>query len=128
MHKTHRSFEFLPIGNLNVLKHFRLQEFFPFGFPIFKFDSDGFKVVFESDSINVTRNGKFVRDGHVTNGLFKLNLMNNINSSVYIVDSFDLWHNRLCHIDSQSMKCFINLGLIPSNIKSNDEKYSMCVK
>ena len=57
----------------------------------------GFRMVFESDKVVLTKNGMYVGKGYVTDGLFKLNVMvvkpKNINkdsSSAYIVEYSNL--------------------------------------
>ena len=35
----------------------------------------GFRMVFESDKVVLTKSGMYVRKGYVTEGLFKLNVM-----------------------------------------------------
>ena len=69
----------------------------------------GFKLVFESDRFILTKAGMYVGKGYLTEGLFKLNVLvtntmnNNKNTSVYIVDSFVLWHARLGHVNNRSI-------------------------
>ena len=54
-----------------------------------------------SDRFILTKAGMYVGKGYLTEGLFKLNVLvtntmnNKKNTSVYIVDSFVLWHARL---------------------------------
>ena len=82
----------------------------------------GFKMVFEADKVVVSKSGKFVRKGYVSNGLFKLNvmtvkpkIMNKTNASfVYVLESSNLWHGRLRHINYGSLKRLINLNHIPT--------------
>jgi len=61
------------------------------------------KVSFESDKIVMTKNNVFVGKGYCDQGLFVLNIsevMNESESSAYIVDSYDIWHARLGHVNS----------------------------
>ena len=65
----------------------------------------GVKVSFESDKIVMTRNNVFMGKGYCDQGFFVLNVSNIINeygfmSFTYIVDSYDIWHVRLRHINS----------------------------
>ncbi|KAL6324252.1 hypothetical protein AAG906_006525 [Vitis piasezkii] len=61
-----------------------------------------FKLVFESDKFVFMKNGMYVGKGYITNGLFKMNVMtikcdfnnNNASTSVYLIESFTLWHDR----------------------------------
>ncbi|RVW11853.1 Retrovirus-related Pol polyprotein from transposon TNT 1-94 [Vitis vinifera] len=64
----------------------------------------GFKLVFESDKLVLTKGGAFIGKGYMSEGLFKINVFNDnviastINksfmSSAYIVESCELWHSR----------------------------------
>ena len=82
----------------------------------------GFKLVFESDKFVLTKGGTFVGKGYLAEGLFKLNVFaydvaNNINkASTYVIESFNLWHARLGHVNFRSLHRMINLGLLPKCI------------
>ncbi|PKI65480.1 hypothetical protein CRG98_014138 [Punica granatum] len=56
----------------------------------------GFRMVFESDKVILSKSGMYVGKGYVCDGLFKLNVMTIINknygSSAYLIESPDLWH------------------------------------
>ena len=60
-------------------------------------------MVFESDKVILSKSGMYVEKGYVSDGLFKLNVMIIINknnqSSVYLLESFNLWHGRLGHVN-----------------------------
>ncbi|XP_072066897.1 uncharacterized protein [Arachis hypogaea] len=59
-----------------------------------------FKSVFEGGKFILSKGGVFVGKGYLCENMFKLNIVNTINNnnvSVYIAESFDLWHNRLRH-------------------------------
>ena len=83
----------------------------------------GFKLVFESEKFVLTKGGTFVGKGYMSEGLFKLNVFNDnviastINksfmSSTYIVESCELWHSRLGHVNYRSMYKMKNLVLLP---------------
>ena len=60
---------------------------------------NGFKVVFVSDKVVISKNDMYVGKGYLSDGLFKLNVMtinNNKNndSSAYLLESDNLWHAR----------------------------------
>ena len=62
---------------------------------------EGFKLVFESTKVVVSRYGLFFGKGYDSGGLFHLSLedfcnkvVNHIHSSV---NEFEVWHSRLCH-------------------------------
>jgi hypothetical protein len=50
----------------------------------------GFKCIFESDQFVLTKGGTFVRKGYLSEGIFKLNLVNKVNVSAYMIDSVSL--------------------------------------
>jgi hypothetical protein len=81
----------------------------------FLLNKDGFKQVLEADQFVLSKKGMFVGKGYACDGMFKLNVeMNeNDNSSAYIVSCVNVWHGRLCHINSKYMKNMSCLGLIP---------------
>ena len=70
----------------------------------------GFRMVFESDKFILTKGGIFLGGGYLNNGLFKMNVMivhrnlekNKDASSIYMVDSSYLWHDRLGHVNFNS--------------------------
>ncbi|KAM1493880.1 hypothetical protein ACFX10_025604 [Malus domestica] len=94
----------------------------------------GLKLVFESDKFVLSKGGMFVGKGYLAEGLFKLNVivdvsMNNINkASVYSVESIELWHARLGHINYRSMHRMANLGLIPKHAIDFNKKCEICVE
>ena len=62
----------------------------------------GFRIVFESDKVVLSKSGMFVGSGYVTDGLFKLSVMvvkpiiNKVNNvSYYLLKSSYVWHGRL---------------------------------
>ena len=66
---------------------------------------NGFRLVFESDKFVLTKNGMYVGKGYMFDGLFKLNVMtivpsiiNKKISSSYLLESSNLWHDRLGHV------------------------------
>ena len=75
---------------------------------------NGFKVVFVSDKVVISKNDMYVGKGYLSDGLFKLNVMtinNNKNndSSAYLLESDNLWHARLGHVNYKSLKKMINM-------------------
>jgi hypothetical protein len=82
---------------------------------------EGFKLVFESNKVVVTKYGLFVGKGYECGGLFRFSLadfcnkvMNNIHSNV---NETEVWHSRLCHIGFGSMTRLAKLNLIPSSTR-----------
>ena len=94
----------------------------------------GFKLVFESDRFILTKAGMYVGKGYLTEGLFKLNVLvtntmnNNKNTSVYIVDSFVLWHARLGHVNNRSIYRMVNLNLLPKFDININNKCEICTE
>ena len=70
------------------------------------FNNHGFRMVFESDTIVLTKSGLFVGKRYEYGGMFKLSVMtikprmnnDNNNTSTYILESSNLWHGRLGHV------------------------------
>ena len=78
----------------------------------------GFKLMFEYDKFVLTKGGMYVGKGYLVDGLFKLNVMvtndkNKDKVSAYMVDSYNLWHSRLGHVNSISLHRIVHLGIIP---------------
>ena len=90
----------------------------------------GVKVSFESDKIVITKNNVFVGKGYCDQDLFALNIyeiMNESKSSAYIVDSYDIWHTRLGHVNSSYVMKLQRLGLINMHDKQNSKR-DVCVE
>ena len=74
----------------------------------------------------------------MSEGLFKLNVFNEnviastINksfmSSAYIVESCELWHSRLGHVNYRSMYKMESLGLLPKFDINKTHKCEICVE
>ncbi|GAA0169187.1 hypothetical protein LIER_23728 [Lithospermum erythrorhizon] len=73
------------------------------------------KLVFEADKVLLSHSGKFVGKGYLSGTLFTLNVDSFINkngstsayiaeSSTYITESLDVWHDRLGHVNIDSIK------------------------
>ena len=104
----------------NVLHVSEIRKILVSGFLLNK---AGFKQVFESDQYVLSKNGMFVGKGYACDGMFKLNIEMNkkSNVSVYIVSCVNIWHARLCHVNSKYVKNMSNMGLIP-RLKNEFEK------
>ena len=75
------------------------------------------RILFDSDKIVLTKNYAFVGKSYCNQDLFMLNVYDIINnntssSSAYIVDSCDIWHDRLGHVNFSYMKKMVELSLI----------------
>ena len=77
-----------------------------------------FKVVFVSDKVVISKNDMYVGKGYLSDSLFKLNVMtinNNKNndSFAYLLESDNLWHARLGHVNYKSLQKMINMEILP---------------
>jgi hypothetical protein len=88
----------------------------------------GFKCVFESDQFVLTKGDIFVGKGYLFEGIFKLNLVNKVNVSAYMIDSFSLWHNRLGHVNTRKLHDMSILNLIPHSVNNMVDKCRICLK
>ena len=92
----------------------------------------GFRMVFESDKVILSKSGMYVGKGYVSDGLFKLNVITIINknnkSSVYMLESSNLWHSRLEHVNYDTLRRLINLDHIPSFQIDSKHKCEICVE
>ena len=91
------------------------------------------RILFDYDKIVLTKNDPFVGKGYCNQGLFMLNVFYIINnnassSSAYIVYSYDIWHDRLGHVNFSYMKKMVELNLIPKLSLENHRKYESCVE
>ena len=81
---------------------------------------------------SLSQNGDFVGNGFCHEGLFVLetdceNMNISSNSSSYIVESFDLWHGRLGHVNVAAIKRMKQMSLIPNLTNSEHSKCeNMC--
>ncbi|BBH02484.1 NOL1/NOP2/sun family protein [Prunus dulcis] len=96
---------------------------------------NGFKLVFESDKFVLTKNGMYVGKGYLTDGHFKMNVMtvvhkvnNNKVSSAYMLESSDLWHGRLGHVNYDKLCQLIHMELIPKFHIDFHNKCETCVE
>jgi hypothetical protein len=79
---------------------------------------EGFKLVFESNKVFVSRYGLFVGKGYDCGGLFRLSLADFCNKVVnqihFSVNESEVWHSRLCHISFGCMTRLAKMDLILS--------------
>ena len=98
----------------------------------------GFKLVFVSDNFILTKNGMYVGKGYMSNGLFKMNVMTvvppikNINenstSSAYMLESLNVWHGRLGHVNYDTLRRLINMEYLPKFQMDPNHKCEICVE
>ena len=68
--------------------------------------SHGFRLVFKPDKFFLSKDGTYVGKGYMSGGMWKLNVMttsksdmNKASTSTYILESSNLWHGRLGHVN-----------------------------
>jgi hypothetical protein len=81
---------------------------------------NGFQLVFESNKFLLTKSGMLVRKGYLSDGLFKMNVIaivsineNKNKSSAYLLESSDVWHEKLGYVNYGTLHRLINLNLLP---------------
>ena len=95
----------------------------------------GFRLVFESENFLLTKSGIYVGKGYMSNGLLKMNAMtivpdfNNKNtSSAYMLESSNIWHGRLGHVNFDTLRKLMNLELLPKFKIDANHKCETCVE
>ncbi|PHU30764.1 Shaggy-related protein kinase NtK-1 [Capsicum chinense] len=94
-------------------------------------DKNGFKCVTISGKIVVSKGEMYVGKGYLTEGLYKMNVMtgemNKSSNPSYLLEFYDLWHERLGHVNYKMLRKLINLEVLP-NFDCNKSKCQTCVK
>ncbi|GJY86548.1 retrovirus-related pol polyprotein from transposon TNT 1-94 [Tanacetum coccineum] len=94
----------------------------------------GFRLVFESDKFVLSKNQMYVGKGYAVDAMFKLNVMvvkndiNKMNSSAYLIESSNVWHGRLGHVNFNSMRRLIKFNSIPNFRIDSKYKCETCVE
>ena len=91
------------------------------------------KVLFDGGIVTLTKNEVFVGKGYNDEGLFVLNIDQVINengssSCAYLVDSIDVWHGTLGHVNLCYIKKMKECIIINSLSEANMEKSEICAK
>nr|CAH65951.1 H0716A07.9 [Oryza sativa] len=94
---------------------------------------DGFKLVFESNKVVVSKRGHFIGKGYECGGLFRFFLSDFCNKSVNHIcgsvdDEANVWHSRLCHINFGLMSRLSSMCLIPKFSIVKGSKCHSCVQ
>jgi hypothetical protein len=90
---------------------------------------DGYKLVFESNKLVMSKFGNFIDKGYISGGLFHLNTSDysyNLNFASMINNKIckaDVWHSQFCHIRFDTVAKMFRLEFIP---KFNIVKGSKC--
>ena len=100
-----------------------------------RLNKHGFRMVFDSDKVVLSKNEMYVGKGYVNEGLFKRNVMtlkpkinNETSSSAYLLESSNLWHGRLGHVNFNSLRKLINMKHIPNFQIGLKHKCETCVE
>ena len=93
---------------------------------------DGYKLVFESNKVVISKFGKFVGKGYDSGGLFRLNTVEpnfllNIASMNKVCES-NVWHSYFCHINFDTIARMSRLELIPKFELVKGSKCQSCVQ
>ena len=78
----------------------------------------------------------YVGKGYLSNDLLKMNVMtafptidnNKGTSSVYVLESSNVWHGRLGHVNYYTLDRLINLNLLPKFKIDFNHKCEICVE
>ena len=97
------------------------------------FGKVGIEVLFGGDIVTLSKNEILFGKGYDNDGLFVLNVdqVNNENGSssyAYLVDSIDVWHGRLGHINLGYIKKMKECGIINSLSEANMKKCEICAE
>ncbi|PHT41242.1 hypothetical protein CQW23_20096 [Capsicum baccatum] len=94
-------------------------------------DKNGFKCVTVSGKIVVSKGEMYVGKGYLEEGLYKMNIMtvemNKHSNSSYLLESYNLWHERLGHVNYKTLRKLINLEIL-QNFECNKSKCQTCVE
>ena len=91
------------------------------------------KVAFDSGIVTLTKNDVFVGKGYIDQGLFVLIIDKVINehgssSCAYLVDSINIWHGRLGHVNPGYIKKMKESGIINSLSETYMDKCEICAE
>ncbi|RVW87884.1 Retrovirus-related Pol polyprotein from transposon TNT 1-94 [Vitis vinifera] len=98
-------------------------------------NNHGFRLVFESNKVVLSKSGMYVGKGYMSDGMWKLNVMtiiksnmNKASTSTYVLESSNLWHGRLGHVNYDTLRRLINLNHIPTFQINSNHKCEICVE
>ncbi|GJT07091.1 pol polyprotein [Tanacetum coccineum] len=115
----------------NVLYVLEIRKNLVSGWLLNKF---GLRLVFESDKFVLSKNQMYVGKGYAINGMLKLNVMvvkneiNKMNSYAYLIESSNVWHARLGHVNFNSLHRLIKFNSIPNCHIDSKYKCETCVE
>nr|GEY90873.1 hypothetical protein [Tanacetum cinerariifolium] len=114
---------------MNVLHVPNIRKILVSGFKLCK---SRVKAVIESDKVKLSKANVFVGKAYACDGMFKINI-NKITSSAYFPDcnlissfniecsAFNLWHNRLAHINYRTIKDMLKQDIISYDGEHKDK-------
>ena len=96
---------------------------------------NGFELSLKCNKVVITHTGTFFGKGYLSDGLFLINvepvlggfINDSVAPSVNCVESSDLWHLRLGHLNFGALKNMMNLELIPKYAIDKKSKCQVCV-
>ena len=98
-------------------------------------NSHGFRMEFEVDKFVLSKSGMYVGKGYMSDGIWKLyvmtvikSYMNEASSCAYMLESSNLWHGRLGHVNYQTLRKSINLDHIPTFQIESKHNCETCVE
>ena len=116
----------------NVLFVLEIRKNLVFGLLL---NSHGFRLMFKSDKFVLSKSIMYVGKWHMSDGMWKLNVMtiiksdrNKTSTSAYILESSNLWHDRLGHVNYDTLHRLINLNHIPTFQIDVKHKCETCVE
>ncbi|TYH19396.1 hypothetical protein ES288_A05G348400v1 [Gossypium darwinii] len=77
------------------------------------------KLVFESEKLVLSHNGNYIRKGFLSGRLFVIETVSNTSTSAYTIESLDMSHARLGHVNFYSYKMLTKMKLLP-NLDNNN--------
>ena len=91
------------------------------------------KVAFDGGIVTLTKHDIFVGKGYIDQGLFVLSIDKVINkngsfSCAYLVDSINIWHGRLGHVNLGYIKKMKESGIINSLSETYMDKCEICAE
>ena len=98
-------------------------------------NSHGYQLVFESNKFVLSKDGTYIGKGYMSGGMWKLNVitiskcdMNKASTSSYILESSNIWHARLKHVNYDTLRRLINLNHILPFQFDTKHKCGTCVE
>lgn len=77
-------------------------------------DKKGFTTTFSNARCRIEHDGRILATGSMFNNLYKLDMdpCHTVNPSALVTHTLDLWHQRLAHVDHNSIKTMASTGAV----------------